>query len=556
MSQRQLFVNANIHTFNPEQPHATAMLVNGETIEAVGAAEDLVAHTSGVTTVDLGGDTVIPGFVDAHVHALAHAESLAELNISKTTSLPEAVDAIRAFAAILPEGQWVTGGRWDFTKWGLAHQPDRSLLDVAIPDRPVALWSIDFHTLWCNGAALRAAGIDRNTPDPRGGTIVRDADGEPTGILREDAATLVERIIPHLPESRLGELMNNAQKQWLQEGLTGLHDIDGEFSKRAWNRVRADGDLSMRVVKYLRLDEYDWAKETGWTTGEGNDWYRHGGLKLFSDGALGSRSSYMSSPYPAEEHGETALGQKGQKNYGMQIATEDVLVEQMRDAYAHGIVPIVHAIGDQANHHVLNAFERTQGDRRAAEARLGYPLRARIEHAQFLQPADVQRFKELDLVASMQPRHCISDLHLLNALHPDPGLAAYAWQAVIDSGAHVAFGSDGPVEPTNPFAAIYAAMTRADISGDPATTFQPENRMTAYEAIRCHTAEPAFAAGQEERFGNLAVGKNADFIALNHDPLAVTEFGDDDALFEQATKIRDTVVNTTVVGGRVQFHRK
>ncbi len=550
----QLFVNANIHTFDPANPHATAILTDGETITAVGDVEDLKTNTSGVETVDLGGDTVIPGFVDAHLHALAHAESLAELNISKTTSLPEAVEAIRAFAAILPQGQWVTGGRWDYSKWGLRHQPDRSLLDVALPDRPVALWSIDFHTLWCNGAALRAAGIDRNTPDPRGGKIVRDEHGEPTGILREDAATLVERVIPHLPEETLGELMRHAQKQWLQEGLTGLHDIDGEFSKRAWNQLRASGDLNMRVVKYLRLDEYDWAKGTGWTTGSGDDWYRHGGLKLFSDGALGSRSSYMSSPYPAEgELYET--GSEAGQNFGMQITTENVLIEQMRDAYAHGIVPIVHAIGDQANHHVLNAFEQTQSDRQAAEARLGHPLRARIEHAQFVQPRDVARFAKLDIIASMQPRHCISDLHLLNALRPDPNLAAYAWTALLDAGAHVVFGSDGPVEPTTPFAAIYAAMTRADIAGDPTTTFQAQNRMGAYQAISCHTAGPAFASGMETRAGALKAGMNADFIAINHDPLSVTEFGDDDALFEHATAIRDTVVNTTVVGGHIQFRR-
>lgn len=553
-----LFVNAHFHTFDPSNPTATALLTRGEVIEAVGEEEALRAATSGFTTVDLGGRTVLPGLVDAHVHALTYAESLAELDLSRTTSLPEAVNAIRGFAARLPAGQWVTGGRWDYTKWGLGHQPDRTLLDEALPDRPVALWSIDFHTLWCNGAALRHAGIDRATPDPRGGHIVRDADGDLTGILREDAATLVERTIPHPPEERLAELMRAAVQQWLSEGLTGIHDIDGTYSRLAWQKLRGDGELGLRVVKFLRLDEYDWAKEVGWTTGGGSAWYRHGGLKLFSDGALGSRSSYMSSPYPAEEGrggAGGASGAGGALNYGMQIATEDVLIAQMRDAYAHGIVPIVHAIGDRANHHVLNAFAATAEDRQAAQARLGIPLRARIEHAQFLQPADVARFAQLGVVASMQPRHCISDLHLLRTLHPDPGLAAYAWPTLLGAGAHVAFGSDAPVEPTNPFGAIYAAMTRADISGDPATTFQPELRMSAYDAIRCHTFGPAYAAGVEASAGVLKPGMNADFIAVNYDPLGVAEFGDEDALFAHATAVRDTVVTTTVVGGKVRMQR-
>ena len=554
----RLYLNAHVHTFNPLNPHAQAILTDEEKIVAVGAQAQLAAHSTGAQTVDLGGATVIPGLVDAHLHAMSYAESLAQVDLREAQSEAQAVDMIRSFAATLPQGAWVTGGRWDFNRWGTGERPTRALLDASVPDRPVAVWSIDFHTLWCNGAALAAAGIDGNTPQPRGGEIVHDQTGEPTGVLREDAATLVERQLPRLPRNLEADIMDQAQLQWLSEGLTGVHDIDGEHSREAWFGLRERDDLRMRVVKYLRLEEMDWAIENAWHTGDGDAWFTKGGLKLFSDGALGSQSSYMSTPFPHRHDPAQEL----QPNYGMQIATEDLLVEQIEGALAHGIGTAIHAIGDQANHHVLNAYERTWAANRAAEQRLGKVLRRRIEHAQFIQPADVHRFATMGIVASMQPRHCISDLHLLKALRPDPQLAAYAWTELAASGAALAFGSDGPVEPSNPFAAIYAAMTRADIDGDPATTFQPERRMSAYRAIEAHTSGAAYAAGREGDTGILAEGYDADFIAIDVDPLehdgldaASGTYESEQALFDHALAIRDTTVSHAVVGGEARFAR-
>lgn len=553
----RLFTHAEVRTFDPANPIARAILVSQGTVLAVGEVRelrDLAGDTVPVEEIDCRGTTIIPGLVDAHLHASMYADTLADIDLRAVRSEAEAVEAIRAYAQDLPAGVWVTGGRWDSNTWDRPVQPDRALLDSALPDRPVAVWSIDYHTLWCNAAALRAAGIEDDSPSPRGGEIVRDAHGRTTGILREDAATLVERVIPVLPLEVRTARMKRAQDAWLAEGLTGLHDIDGAASRETWEALRDAGEQWLRVVKYLRLEEFDWAKRTGWRTGDGDDWYLQGGLKLFSDGALGSHTSYMSSPFPHAE-GEDP-------NFGIQIATEDVLREQIVDALDHGIALAVHAIGDRANQHVLSAFAATADRTIQAERSFGRPLRHRIEHAQFLRPADVARFAELGIVASMQPRHCISDLHLLDRLRPDPALAAYAWGDLARAGATVAFGSDGPVEPSNPFAAIYSAMTRADISGDPSTTFQPERRISAYAAIEAHSAGAAYAAGRETRTGRISAGMNADFLVLDHDPLSgdgydgtTGEAASEQALFEHAIRVRDTRPLMTVVAGQVAHSR-
>lgn len=562
-----------------------SVLVQGGRVVGVGSTRDLRDRVGSrpVEEVDLAGRVVLPGFVDAHLHAVSTANTIAEVDLRQVRSLRAAVDTVAAHAATLPPGEWVTGGRWDSNTWDMGRggscQPDRAALDAVLPDRPVALWSIDYHTLWLNGAALDAVGIDDDTPNPVGGEIVRDGAGRATGILREDAATIAERAMPALSLDQRAQNLLTAQRKWLAEGLTGVHDIDGAASQEAWDALRADDGLLLRVVKYLRLDELEWARAVGWRTGDQvgrtriggtgapepalawndpdrDDWFVRGGLKLFSDGALGSQTSYMTDPFPPQP-GEDHL-----PNYGLPIAGEDLLVEQIEQALDAGIALAIHAIGDRANHHVLRAFARTRDASRAAEQRHGRPLRHRIEHAQFVRPEEVAMFADLGIVASMQPRHCISDLHLLDALRPDPRLAAYAWKDLAAAGVAVAFGSDGPVELTDPFAAIYAAMTRADIGGDPATTFEPGRRISAWDAIAAHTSGAAFAAGLERSVGTLAPGMAADLIAVDVDPFVADggsgltgEYASEAALFEHAEAVRDATVHLTAVAGDVAFAR-
>lgn len=557
-SRRRLFLGARFLTFEKSQPQASAVLVDGEKIVAAGEADKLRAHTAGAETVDLGGTTAMPGFVDAHIHGLSQALGAEQLSLFGTESLEQAMTALADYASGVPDGEWITGAGWDFTKWGLDAQPDRAHLEKAAPNNPVALWSIDYHTLWVNGLALEEAGVGPHTPDPHDGEYVREPGGRLTGIIREGAAELVKAAIPDPSASAAADALKVQQRTWLSEGLTGLHEIEGELSRRAWLELGQRGEQDIRVVKYLRPQELAWAKSSGWTTGEGDSWFHHGGLKLFADGALGSHTCHMSSPFPPAE-GEEA------PNYGAEVISEDALTDAMIEAYRAGIVPIVHAIGDQAVHQVLSAYERSAGEHRAAEKRLGRTLRRRIEHSQFVQPGDIQRFADLEVIASMQPRHCISDLHLLAQIPLDAALAAYAWTQLEDAGAALAFGSDAPVEPSTPWAAVYAAMTRADISGDRSSTYQPERRMSAYRAIAAHTSGAAFAAGRENVSGRIAPGMDADFITVDTDPLAregadgavsfEQAYPDEGALFEQAEAIRDARVETAVVGGQVRFSR-
>lgn len=579
------------------QPVPDAILVDGETIVAVGTRAELLdiaaAQSSttaalasaggvGATTVipgleideiDCGGQVILPGFVDGHIHSIMYADSLTDLDLSQTKSLAEAVALIRERADSLPVGTWVVGSGWDLNKWEDPSYPDRTLLDAEVPDHPVAMWSLDLHTLWANAHALEIAGIDEATPDPSGGSFVRD-DGQLTGLVREDATDLVARFVPEPSREEQVERLATTQELFLSQGLTGIHDFDGIAATLGWNDLHEAGRQDMRVTLFLRSPEVPWAIETGWHTGDGDDWLQCGGLKLFSDGALGSHTSHMSSPFP-ETDGET-------ENFGIAQMTEDELFEQAHIATEAGISVAIHAIGDQANHHVLEVFDRLRDITRAAEEKYDRPLRHRVEHAQFIQPSDVARFAELGVLASMQPRHCISDLHLLHLIDESAQLAAYAWPDLLEAGAHVVFGSDGPVEPANPFAAIYAAMTRANISGEASTTFQPHRRLSAVEAVRLHTQGPAFAAGLEARRGYLAPGMDADFILVDTDPCAAEGLSSDalnteaaaqssdlngsrtptdgllgydseEALFAHAEAIRDTRVALTVVGGEIKY---
>jgi predicted amidohydrolase YtcJ len=656
----RLFSNAVVRTFappvdsdtpefcDPATPPPDAILVDGETIVAVGTRAELldIAAAESSTTaalasaggvgatavipgleieeIDCDGQIILPGFVDGHMHSIAYANSIEELDLSQTRSLAEAVDAIRERALTMPVGEWVVGSGWDLNKWDDPRHPDRELLDQAVPDHPVAMWSLDLHTLWTNAHALEIAGVDALTADPWGGEFVRDQDGELTGLIREDATDLVARFIPEPSREEQVERLDRTQKLFLSQGLTGIHDFDGISSTLGWNDLREADRQHIRVTQHLRGNEVPWAIETGWHTGDGDDWLRRGGLKLFSDGALGSHTSHMSSPFPAPESSEAAAGagtasdasaapdagtdadgvalggdapadgvalggdapadgvhtypgtvpeeildgDPAEANYGIAQMSEDDLFENAKWATEAGISVAIHAIGDQANHHVLNVFERLRETTREAEQRLDRPLRHRVEHAQFIRAEDLARFAELDVIASMQPRHCISDLHLLHLIDESAHLAAYAWPDLLAAEAQVVFGSDGPVEPANPFAAIYAAMTRADISGDASTSFQPERRLSAVEAIRLHTQGPAFAAGLENRRGYLAAGMDADFIVVDTDPCAaeglnpkaaahgtngLLGYASEEALFAHAEAIRDTRVVMTVVGGEVKY---
>ncbi|WP_214416847.1 amidohydrolase [Sphaerisporangium fuscum] len=521
MSMR-VYRNAAIHTGDSGNPTAQAMAVDGERLLAVGTeAEVREVAGGGAELIDLDGAAVLPGLYDAHIHTAQYAQSLDAVDLRDVRTLDEALAMVAAHAKRLRPGAWLFGGRWNSNAWDPPAQPDRYTLDSVCPDLPVALPSVDGHTVWANSAALRLAGIDAGTPDPVGGEIVRDASGEPTGILRESASYPLRDL---MVSADLRDQLRAAQEELLALGLTSVHDIDGEDCRAAYLELREAGELKLRVHKAIPMIHLEAAIAEGRRTGQGDDWFRTGPVKIFSDGALGSHTCHMSEHFAGEPD-----------NAGIAVTPYDDLVALFGKAARAGIAVATHAIGDQANHLVIDAYEaigHTPG------------LRHRIEHAQHLRPADLARMARLGIVASMQPVHCTSDIDLVDSLLAGHDLASYAWRGMLNVGVPLAFGSDAPVEHPNPFAALYAAVTRTRPDGSPAGGWQPEQRLSMGEALAAHTLGAAYAAGEDDRKGVLAPGRLADFIAVDTDPFA-----------ESPDAVLRTKVMTTVVGGEVRWQR-
>ncbi|MFJ8580988.1 amidohydrolase [Micromonospora sp. NPDC093277] len=518
----RVYRNAAIHTGDSGNPLAAAIAVDGDRLLAVGGEAE-VREVAGqkAELVDLDGAAVLPGFYDAHIHTAQYAQSLGAVDLREARRLDEALSMVAAHAARLRPGAWLFGGRWNSNTWDPPTPPDRYALDSVCPELPVALPSVDGHTVWANSAALRLAGIDASTPDPAGGEIVRDAAGEPTGILRETAS---DRLRALMVSPDLRNLLKAAQEELLALGLTSVHDIDGEDCRAAYLALRDAGELKLRVHKAIPMAHLEAAIAEGRRTGQGDDWFRTGPVKIFSDGALGSRTCHMSRSFAGE-----------QGNVGIAVTPYEDLVRRFATAAGAGIAVATHAIGDRANHLVIDAYEavgRTPG------------LRHRIEHAQHLRPGDLARMSRLGIVASMQPVHCTSDIDLVDSLLAGHDLASYAWRGMLNAGVALAFGSDAPVEGPDPFAALYAAVTRARPDGIPAGGWQPEQRLSMAEAVSAHTLGAAHAAGEDGRKGVLAPGKLADFIAVDTDPYR-----------ESPDAVLRTKVITTVVGGDVRWQR-
>ncbi|GAA4381938.1 amidohydrolase [Paeniglutamicibacter cryotolerans] len=536
MLEQHLYLNATFHTQWSTTPRATAMLTRGERILAIGTPEELRAHATGITsTVDLGGAHVVPGLTDSHIHTGNYAREIAALDLRGTRSLEESLERVRAYAATLPEGAWIFGGRWDYNAWDRPVQPDRQALDSVTGGRPAALPSIDGHTLWANTAALEAVGIDAGTPCPVGGEIVRDADGNPTGILRETAQDPLSEIRQSPAAGDLGAQLAEGQRRLLAVGLTGVHDFDGEDALEGYQQLRAAGELHLRVHKAIPMTALDHAIAMGRATGDGDAWLRTGPVKLFSDGALGSHTCHMTEAFPGDDG-----------NTGIEVIPYLELLALVRQAAGAGIAVATHAIGDRANQLVLDAYEdlaRNPLDAPAG-ARPGLPrLRHRIEHTQHLRPDDVQRLAELGVIPSMQPTHCTTDIPLASTLLAGRDIASYAWRSLLDAGAHPAFGSDAPVELPDPLHGIHAAVTRQDQQDQPAGGWQPGERITVAEAIAAYTVGAAYASGEESHKGRLRPGMLADFTALGADPYTI-----------DPSELRDVSVVATAVGGLIR-HR-
>lgn len=523
----RVFRNARIYTGSAENPPVEALAVRSGTLVSVGD-EATVRASAGqqAEVVDLDGAAVIPGLYDAHIHTANYARDRVSVDLRDATSLQEALAKIADHAARLEPGAWLFGGRWNSNTWDRPLQPDRYALDSVCPDRPAALPSIDGHTVWVNSLALQMAGIDRTKADPVGGQIVRDADGEPTGILRESASYPLRDVMSSPASGDLRAQLLAAQEDLLAVGLTSVHDVDGEDCRAAYLEMYGAGELKLRVHKAIPVAHLDAAIDEGRSTGQGDDWFRTGPVKLYSDGALGSHSCHMNEPFVGDDD-----------NTGIAVTPYEDLVRLVRKANEAGIAVAAHAIGDRANQLVLDAYEAA---RRGPTSR----LRNRVEHAQHMRPQDIGRMARLGVVASMQPTHCTSDIDLASSLLVGRNLASYAWRSMLDAGVALAFGSDAPVEDPNPFKGLFAAITRTRIDGTPSGGWQPEQRLSMGEALAAHTLGSAYAAHEETRKGRLSPGMLADFVAVDTDPY-----------MEDASAVLRTKVLSTVVGGQIRWQR-
>lgn len=512
----KLLYHATIHTLDPALPLASALLVEGENILAVGNDELLETAPSHVERIDLKGQFVLPGLIDAHVHFEQYALRLQKIDC-ETSRLTECLRRIEERARLLPPRAWVLGHGWNQNLWLDSPPPaddrvagfgNRADLDAVTGGRPAYLTAKSLHAAWANTAALQLAGITADTPNPANGEIQRDRRGQPTGILLETAMELVERILPQPSASQLAEAIKDAQINFCRMGLTGLHDFDRRTCFMALQQLHAQGDLHLRVVKNIPLEDLPHASALGLRGGFGNSRLRIGNVKVFMDGALGPRTAAMFEPYAHE----------GQ-NRGILNMDAEQLFEIGCQAAESGLGLAVHAIGDRANHEALNALKNL----RAYEKQKGLPaLRHRIEHVQVLHPNDAARLASLDVTASMQPIHATSDMVMADRYWGERTILAYAWRTQKQYGACLAFGSDAPVETPNPFWGLHAAVTRQSADGSPGPQgWHPEQRLSIQEAWEAFTFGPAYLAGLETQQGRLSPGYLADLIVLERDPFAV-----------------------------------
>jgi predicted amidohydrolase YtcJ len=498
----KLLHNARIHTLDPDQPAASALVVDHGRILAVGD-ETLLEEFDRAPRTNLEGWIVLPGLTDAHIHLQELATSRQVIDC-EVESKEEILRRVADRRVRTPDGQWIRGHGWNQNTWG-GEWPSAADLEEVTGESPCYLTAKSLHASWANRRALELAGITAATPNPPEGRIQRDPSGEPTGLLFEKAVELVEKVIPEPSPEELARSFQRLFADLARQGLTGVHDFDKKTCFEALQVLHERGELNLRVVKSIPRDLFPQAAELGLHSGFGDDLLRIGSVKLFADGALGTHTGAMLEPYVDDPQNRGILQMDGRHLY-----------EFGREASDAGLSLAVHAIGDRAVHEMLEGFEYL----RTYEKEHDRPfLRHRIEHVQTVHPADASRLAQLGLIASMQPVHAPSDMQLAERTLGERSGWSYAWRTQIQAGARLAFGSDAPVESANPFLGLHAAVSRRRLDGAPGPQgWHPEQRLNIREALAGFTSGPAYAAGMEDRLGCLSVGYLADLIVLDMDP--------------------------------------
>ena len=504
-----ILTDARIYTVDANRPIAQALAVADGRVLFVGDERGALSFRgSNTKLVDLDGATVIPGMIDAHAHLLNLGMGLRRIELRGTTSLDDVIKRVVARRDELAKGEWLLGRGWDQNDWADTRFPQHAALSAATPDHPVMLRRVDGHAALVNAAALKAAGITRETRDPEGGRIERDASGEPTGVLVDKAMVLIAAVIPETGGDELRVAVEAGVKELNRWGLTGIHDAGvARETIAVYEQLATEKKFPLRNYVMVTNNDaaIDWAIKRGAQNGlyDGRLWIR--AIKLVADGALGSRGAWLLEPYAdAPSHSGLATLPEGR--------VRDVAVKALKAGFQVN----THAIGDRANRVVLDEISAALDQVPVADHRF------RIEHAQILHPDDIIRFSKLGLIPSMQASHQTSDMYWAGArIGPTRELGAYAWRSLLDSGVIIPNGSDLPVELSNPLISFHAAVARQDANNWPAGGWHPEQRMSRDEALKSMTLWPAHAAFMEDEVGSLVRGKRADFVVLNQDIMRV-----------------------------------
>ncbi|HZW58817.1 MAG TPA: amidohydrolase [Woeseiaceae bacterium] len=517
---------ARVWTGDAARPWAEALASRDERIVAVGSAaeiEQLIGDGTEVIRAD--GGLLVPGFIDSHVHFLTGGAGLASVQLREARSADEFRQRIAAFAAELNPGEWILNGNWDHENWG-GELPRRDWIDAVTPHNPVWINRLDGHMALANSRALELAGVDADTPDVDGGDIVRDRDGRPSGVLKDNAMALVDAAVPPYSEAQLDRHAQAAMAYVAANGVTSVHDMADFRSLAAYRRARAAARLATRIYSVVPLPEWRALADDIAAHGRGDEWLRVGGVKGFMDGSLGSHTAAFLQPF------SDAPGDRG-----LLVSDRDDMRRWIGAADDAGLQVMVHAIGDRAIRDLLDIYLDVADDHGARDRRF------RIEHAQHIAPQDLPRFAAQQVIASMQPYHAIDDGRWADkVIGAERALTTYAFRSLIASGAHVAFGSDWFVAPPTPIDGIYAAVTRRTLDGAHPDGWVPSQKISVEQALAAYTSEAAYASFEEDVKGRLKAGMLADFVLLDRDLTRIPP-----------QTIRDTRILRTVVGGRTVY---
>ena len=526
-------VNAKIWTGDDSQPWAEALAANGEQIVAVGSNDQIRKLGEAPRLIDAGGRLLVPGFIDSHVHFISGGFGLASVQLRDAKTPEEFSARIGDFATTVPAGTWITGGDWDHELWG-GDLPQRDWIDEVTPDHPVFVSRLDGHMALANSAAMRAAGVDRAVEDVSGGTIVRNEDGAPTGIFKDNAMERISAAIPDPAPEQKDRALDAAMQYVNRQGVTSIHHVGSWDHLDTFTRAWKEGRLTTRVYAAVPLDSWERLRDTiaggsYGSEGRGDDWLRIGGLKGFVDGSIGSHTAAFHEPFD-----------DAPEDTGLYVNTPEDLYVWASAADKAGMHLIIHAIGDRANNMLLDIYERVSKENGERDRRF------RIEHAQHLAPPDIARFAALGVIPSMQPYHAIDDGRWVEkVIGPERIKGTYAFRSLLDAKARLAFGSDWSVAPPTPLEGIYAAVTRRTLDGKNPDGWVPEQKITLEEALRAYTRTAAYASFEEDRKGALTVGRLADFVLLSQDLFSIPP-----------EEIRDVDVEMTVVGGDVVYEKE